>query len=50
MPTIQCELAAGLEWLGRPGDVCTALEILLNSEVSLADKADAEKRLEDLKR
>jgi hypothetical protein len=48
-PTIHCKLAVGLQRLGQPGGVCATLETL-NSDVFFADKADAEKRLRDLKR
>jgi hypothetical protein len=39
----------GLQRLGQPGGVCATLKTL-NSDVFFADKADAEKRLRDLKR
>jgi|SRR5271165_429221 len=49
-PNIQYHLAVALHRLGRPADARAALETLLGSGVSFADKADAEKLLQDLKR
>jgi predicted Zn-dependent protease len=49
-PNIQYHLAVAFQRLGRPADARAALERLLDSGVSFADKTDAEKLLQDLKR
>ena len=49
-PDIQYHLAVALQRVGRPADAQAMLEALLGSGVSFADKADAEKLLQQLKR
>ena len=49
-PGIQYRLAAALQRAGRPKDALAMLEPLLGSGVSFADKAAAEKLLQDVKR
>jgi cellulose synthase operon protein C len=48
-PNIQYHLAVALKSVGRPADAQTILETLLGSGMSFADKADAEKLLQELK-
>ena len=49
-PDIQYHLAVALQRVGRPADAQAMLETLLGSGVSFANKTDAEKLLQDLKR
>ena len=49
-PDIQYHLAVALQRVGRPADAQAMLETLLGSGVSFADKAEAEKLLQELKR
>jgi len=49
-PDIQYHLAVALQRVGRPTDAQAMLETLLGSGASFADKADAEKLLQELKR
>jgi putative PEP-CTERM system TPR-repeat lipoprotein len=49
-PDIQYHLAVALQRVGRPTDAQAMLETLLGSGVSFAEKADAEKLLQELKR
>ena len=49
-PDIQYHLAVALQRVGRPADAQAMLETLLGSGVSFANKSDAEKLLQDLKR
>jgi putative PEP-CTERM system TPR-repeat lipoprotein len=49
-PNIQYHLAVVLQQLGRSAAARATLETLLDSGVTFADKADAEKLLQDLKR
>jgi putative PEP-CTERM system TPR-repeat lipoprotein len=48
-PDIQYHLAVALQRVGRPADAQAMLEALLGSGVSFADKAEAEKLLQELK-
>ena len=48
-PSIQYHLAAALGRSGRPADAKALLEKLLGSGVAFADKAEAEKLLQQLK-
>jgi putative PEP-CTERM system TPR-repeat lipoprotein len=48
-PDIQYHLAVALRRVGRPADAQAMLEGLLGSGISFADKADAEKLLQELK-
>jgi putative PEP-CTERM system TPR-repeat lipoprotein len=48
-PDIQYHLAVALQRVGRPADAQAMLETLLGSGVSFADKAEAEKLLQELK-
>jgi len=49
-PNIQYHLAVVLQQLGRSAAARATLETLLDSGVTFANKADAEKLLQDLKR
>ena len=49
-PDIQYHLAVALQRVGRPADAQAMLENLLGSGASFADKAEAEKLLQELKR
>jgi Flp pilus assembly protein TadD len=49
-PDIQYHLAVALHRVGRAADARAILESLVGSGVSFADKADAEKLLQELKR
>jgi tetratricopeptide (TPR) repeat protein len=48
-PDIQYHLAVALQRVGRPADAQAMLEALLGSGISFADKAEAEKLLQELK-
>ena len=48
-PDIQYHLAVALQRVGRPADAQAMLEKLLGSDSSFADKAEAEKLLQELK-
>ena len=49
-PDLQYHLAVALHRVGRPADARAVLEHLLGSGISFADKAEAEKLLQELKR
>jgi predicted Zn-dependent protease len=49
-PNVQYHLAVALQRVGRPADAQAMLETLLGSGVSFADKTEAEKLLQELKR
>ena len=49
-PSIQYHLAVALNRVGRPADAQAMLEKLLGSNVTFADRAEAEKLLQQLKR
>jgi predicted Zn-dependent protease len=49
-PDIQYHLAVALHRIGRAADAKAALEVLLGSGVAFADRAEAEKLLQELKR